>query len=1004
MEEKGLNLEESELRQRKVALQFKDLLDSIDSIRDEILSLVQEVQDKEKQSGVLRSQVKAKSEELHGLERLIEEKSNEVESLKSSLCDFQSSIEEHNEELSAKEKRLEEVQRLVGEKEREYDSIKKGIEHGKSKLNWYEEAVEEKSKLVESKEEKLKGVLRMLKKYDEDIEFRKMRLNGIRGSIEERKKEFALKKEQTKEAERKVDQCDREMKDKEKKLSSIRKSIEESYKKIESREKIIDAMNLKVKDFSLLKKSMEEWSTKLELKEREFESKVKDLTFIQTRVNECLNEVQLKEQHFDSLEKLIREGKKNLDSQEKSLQECSNGLELKERQLEQRAKELELKQQDIVSIRNSASDNSVIVSSSTSNQSSINRDGEGLQLLMKKSLKRIDSLSSELSAFLQASSDPAKLVLDAMEGFYPSNSTEDNMGLNYDLIVIRRSCVLLLQELKRLRPQINPLVREEAMKLADDWKEKMTVVAENSLEVLGLLWLITAFELTSTYNARELQSLLALVSQPEHAPQLRQALAMTHKASADSALSIPIKIEEPEPSTVRNVTASPSPILQLNANAPTDARNSQGRPNEHLSGNDSANNELLDVLRLPVDREKIVLNLMQKSLHQYWSNRNVGFIDNLVKTYIPMLNELTITSSNVALDVKKEATSLAVQWKAKMRIDKENSLEILGFLQFLDTYGLLSTLSVDNTVMLLGIICQNKPVLQLCQILSFADKIPGLIWNLIERKQPIKAVRLICTFKLTDRFPPVVLLSKYVEDVRKSFRAILQGKKTIYEKDNVINNLIADLRGVLCCIKDHNLESEYPYKDIELEIVQLESLKENLRRLPTAIASTCEQQEHERRKRCSTSSAPQFQPPEKRQNRSHPTAVAAAARSCTSFRLQLNPLSQLFGNNGHPGQFSMAANHHETGGSFGSMQLTSSSQLYGNYGHPLQFAMDHEIGANFGRMQFSSSSQPAENFGFPPLASNEHGIGGNFSAVQDAGLHNSNQFSPGAHGSGPSET
>ncbi|XP_009335665.3 FRIGIDA-like protein 5 [Pyrus x bretschneideri] len=1004
MEDKGLKLKESELRQGKLALQFEGLLDCIDSTRAEILGVFQEVQDKDKKIGVLESQVEAKSEELRGIERLIEKRSNELESLESSLWDCQSSIEEHKKELSAKVKRLEEVQRWVSEKEREYDSIKKGIEHGRSKLNWYEKAVEKKSKLVESKEENLKGVLRTLEIYNEEIEFQKRRLNEIRGSIEEQKEELALKKEQTKEAERKVDQCDRETKDKEKKLSTIQKSIEE----IESREKIIDAMDLKVKDFFLLKKSMEEWFNKLELKEKEFESKVADLSLIQKRVDECINEVQLKEQHLDSLEKLIREGKMHLDSQERLLKELSNGLELKETQLEQRHKELELKQEDIESIRNSARANSVIVSSSTSNHFSIDKDGGGLQLLMKESVKRIDLLSSELAAFLQASSDPAKLVLDAMQGFYPSNSIGDNEGFDYDLTVIRRSCVLLLQELKRLSPPINRPVREQAIKLVDDWKEKMTVVVENSLEVLGLLWLLTALELTSTYDARELQSLLALVSHPEHAPQLRQALGITYNASVYSALSVPVKIEEPEPSTVRNVATSPSPILQLSATATTDARNSQDCLDEHLSGNDSANNELLDVLRLPVDPEKVVLKLMQKSLDQYWSNRNVGFIANLKKTYIPMLNELMKISTNVALDVKEDAVKLAAQWQAKMRTDAENSWEILGFLQFVAAYGLLSTLSVDETVMLLGNICQNKPVLQLCRILSFADKIPGFIRDLIEGKQLIKAVRLICTFKLTDRFPPVVLLNKYVEDVRKSFRAIWPGKRTIYEKDNVMNNLIADMRGVLQCIKDHNLESEYPYKDIELEIVQLERLKENLRFLPTGIASRCEQQEQERRKRCSTSSTSQFQPPEKRQNRSHPTAPAAAARSYTTFRSQLNPSSQLFGNNdGHPGQFSMFANHHETGCSFVSEQLTSSSQLYENHGHPLQFAMDHEIGANFGPMQLRWSSQLAQNFGFPaplPLASNEHEIGTDFSCMQDAGLYNSNQFLPGTHGFGRRET
>ncbi|CAB4315519.1 unnamed protein product [Prunus armeniaca] len=285
---------------------------------------------------------------------------------------------------------------------------------------------------------------------------------------------------------------------------------------------------------------MEELFCKLELKEKQFESKVEELSLIEKGVTDCLNEVQLKENHLDSLEQLIQECGKHLDSQEKSLQECSNGLEKKERKLEQWARELELKQQQINSIRKSTEEhtqtleythaNIATIPSSASNQSSINRDGRCLLLLMNEHLKRIALLSSEMSAHLKASSDPAELVLDAMEEFYPSNSAVDKMKFDFDLTVIRRSCILLLQELKRLSPQINHQVREKAIKLAADWKDKMTVAAENVLEVLGFLWLLTAFELTSTYDERELQSFLAVVTQPEDATDLSQALGIRNKA------------------------------------------------------------------------------------------------------------------------------------------------------------------------------------------------------------------------------------------------------------------------------------------------------------------------------------------------------------------------------------------------------------------------------------------------------------------------------------------
>ena len=42
--------------------------------------------------------------------------------------------------------------------------------------------------------------------------------------------------------------------------------------------------------------------------------------------------------------------------------------------------------------------------------------------------------------------------------------------------------------------------------------------------------------------------------------------------------------------------------------------------------------------------------------------------------------------------------SLAMEWRMKMRVDAENSLEVLGFLQLLASYRLASAFDADELV------------------------------------------------------------------------------------------------------------------------------------------------------------------------------------------------------------------------------------------------------------------------------------------------------------------
>ncbi|PQM43225.1 FRIGIDA-like protein 5 [Prunus yedoensis var. nudiflora] len=898
MEKIESDLKEFELKQRSLAkaydsvhaqaqansfviftVQWKDLEDHFDSTRNSLEARFRELEAREEDIGVRDTKSEPKDWNFRS------------EISKNNLHSLMSLIEEHSDEVLVQEKLLMEVEKYVREKEMEFYSIDKRVKERTKRLNWVEKIVEEKSKLAESKEGEVKGFQEALNKYVAYIELKKRQLNEILGSIEKHKKEFDLKQELIEATKRSIEECDKELILKEEKLRLIQKSLVECSNTLESKEKMIGEIDLKERDFGLLKKSMEERSCELQFKARELE-------LIDKRVSERLNEVKLKEKNLDQLQKSIRDGEKHLDKMSKGLQmkECklqdqakelelkqkefdsinkcseeqTQNLKSKERQLEDQAKELELKQKEFDSTNKSTEEysrnlkskektntlhsqvkiellehipsNNAFVPSSASNQSSINGDGRGLQLLVNEQLKRIALVGSEISAVLEASLDQAKLVLDAMQGFYPSNSTLDNRECDLDLGVIRRSCILLLEALKKVSPQINPHVREEAIKLADDWKAKMTVTTDNRLEILGFLRLVTTYDITSSYDEKELLSFIAIVAEYEQATELSQALGSTENASAIIICSP----EKPESSLAKNAAAVSSPNLQLTAT--TDARNLQGFLHELARGNHLIQNETLAALQTSLDPAKFVLDLMQNSFAQYWGDGDVPYKETVMLSYINLLEQLMGVSLHVGLHVKDDAEKLAIQWKAKMGADTQNSLERLGFLQFIATYGLLSTFTRDDIAPLLGRISQDKQTRELCQKLRFANKIPArFIMNLIERRQLLEAVRLICTFKFIDIFPPVPLLEKYVEN-RKNWRCrICKRKNSLDKKDKVLDNDIADLRAVIQCIKDCKLESEYPSGNIEIQIAMLEKIKEDRRRRSaTSLACKVGQQEQKK--------------------------------------------------------------------------------------------------------------------------------------------------------------
>ncbi|XP_040367576.1 FRIGIDA-like protein 1 isoform X2 [Rosa chinensis] len=508
----------------------------------------------------------------------------------------------------------------------------------------------------------------------------------------------------------------------------------------------------------------------------------------------------------------------HLGSREERLNQRLREVELKEKQLDLLHRRLKRREKKVEELRLKQFEPRV---KTEEDQSIMNMDCRELLVFVNEQFRIIDLAGTRMSAVLQASPDPGKMVLEGVRGFCPSNRNVDGRQTEMSLRCMRKSCVLLLQELKRMSPQISAPVREEARKLAAEWKAKMKEGSENSWEAKGLLRLIAAYGLDGIIcDAEELQSLVAMVEQPEQSSELRRTLGLTNGAPGTNANSSIVKIEGRESSLARNAATLSSP-------------------------NHSLPNDMLVSLKSSSDKAKLVLKLIKRSLTQYWTNGDVSSKEMVVLSNISLLNFLMGASAHVGPHLKDGATNLAAQWKANMTADTENSLENLGFSLFIAIYGLVSTLNEDEIVKLLGKISQHKRSLELCQTNGFADKIAGLIGKLIEKKQVIDAVRSICLFKLIDKFPPVPLLKAYVQDAKEWSELVCSLKISDAEKEKAVNRKIADLRAVIQCIKDCNLESEYPSMTVEVQIDQLQILEENWR--PSCV-SKVRQQERKRKR------------------------------------------------------------------------------------------------------------------------------------------------------------
>ncbi|KAL4388393.1 hypothetical protein GQ457_09G020960 [Hibiscus cannabinus] len=518
--------------------------------------------------------------------QLIELNKASLQRTMNEIQDRASSILSLNLQWKDIESVLDSAQRIIEERIKEVNSKEDEVQEHANKLK---KEIERKEKLVKDKFEELRIKEEDLGRQFRDLELgRKCYEERLRAvELKQRElEELKLKEEEFGLKEKAFEKLCGDFELEKKDLQRRRKDLELGEKQCEEQRKEVNLMEKtksfgkRCMEFELEEKTFKERCRDLEINNKQYKHERKRLKAIEKWVQKQLEEIKGKEEEFEERcknelkekglelrEWELEENEKHCDEylrkvklreeieelfaeQRRKYEQQSSHLEFNVKSCKQRFKDLESKEKKLAelskqqeTIRGLASalhpqvkteaasillvKYSVDHSSRAHLQFCINMDGKDLQMFLNEHWKQHGSIGTEVSMALQLSADPAKLVLDAMEGFYPPHLTKGDR--KFEGKASRRSCILLLEKLMELSPEIKPHVRDKAMKLAFDWVTKMRIESGHELEVLGFLWLLASFQLADAFDADELLKFSVFVAQHIENTKIFKALGLGDK-------------------------------------------------------------------------------------------------------------------------------------------------------------------------------------------------------------------------------------------------------------------------------------------------------------------------------------------------------------------------------------------------------------------------------------------------------------------------------------------
>lgn len=170
-------------------------------------------------------------------------------------------------------------------------------------------------------------------------------------------------------------------------------------------------------------------------------------------------------------------------------------------------------------------------------------DSTGLHKFVSDNRKNLASLKEEIPMALKAAANPASLVLDSLEGFYPREAQTADGKKDANLLGMRRTCIMLMECLSILLSGLDPNslsavlsenVKHRAKAIAEGWNPlletlDMDACNGNSLEAHAFLQLLATFAIVSDFKEAELLKLIPMVSRRRQAAELCRSLGLSEK-------------------------------------------------------------------------------------------------------------------------------------------------------------------------------------------------------------------------------------------------------------------------------------------------------------------------------------------------------------------------------------------------------------------------------------------------------------------------------------------
>lgn len=143
----------------------------------------------------------------------------------------------------------------------------------------------------------------------------------------------------------------------------------------------------------------------------------------------------------------------------------------------------------------------------------------------------------------------------------------------------------------------------------------------------------------------------------------------------------------------------------------------------HVKEKNAIQAEIPGALRCALDPALLVLD----SLEGYYGETDPSDMDQrrLRRVCIVLMEELRGLCVNIGSGVREKARVVMGEWKGCLRSGGVKTLEALGFLHFVLTYGLVCEVGVDEVVDFFALAANSDEVPQLCRIMGFTEKVPG---------------------------------------------------------------------------------------------------------------------------------------------------------------------------------------------------------------------------------------------------------------------------------------